>query len=85
MTTPLSVADCQVNTISEHHAVSTEARSEGRLGGRDAREASARPVSTLRAATTTPGRAPVVGDEVAIEEVAPDEPGDGALHLGEGA
>ena len=29
------------------------------------------------------GRKPVVGDEVPVEEVAPDEPGDGVPHLDE--
>ena len=30
------------------------------------------------------GRKPVVGDEVPVEEVAPDKPGDGVAHLGDG-
>ena len=30
-------------------------------------------------------RKPVAGDEVAVEEVAPDEAGDGIPHLGDGS
>ena len=29
-----------------------------------------------------PGRKPVVGDQVPVEKVPPDEPGDGIAHLG---
>lgn len=31
------------------------------------------------------GRKPVVGDQVAVEKVAPDEPGDGIAHLRKGS
>ena len=30
------------------------------------------------------GRKPVVGDQVAVKEIATDEPGDGIAHLGDG-